>query len=419
MSFLDELLYGEFREWSSRGIFMRFKMSLLITAMFFLPCVRAAINCEPTNNSGWNAINTPFELNVTQVDGKKANVTLGSNLNNFTLLYTMKAIDLGIVGADCSSSTYLYYTMFSSDYGASVGNVGGEIIYPTSVTGLGISVTSTSGSVALYPSVVYYGTGNNGYGFWVNVKLWKIPGDLPLTTGLVSFSGPTVGQILMRPGYTFTSSALGRLYDNNKAFIASSRILKGTLIFQPTTCDLVMTNRTVYMGEYDGSGGKSAWKDASFNLKCPNAYGYDGVTTVNNYAPNSEDEYRSTYMTPNSKQNNPIRIQIVPRTAVVDANSGIIGLDGSGAQGYGIQLAWGDSGSLGSGTPAKPVILNSWTLANSLNSAYSASAYAIGATAISTGADGTIKMAARYVRTSGTVQPGPANAAVEVIATYQ
>lgn len=90
-----------------------------------------------------------------------------------------------------------------------------------------------------------------------------------------------------------------------------------------------------------------------------------------------------------------------------------------GATGCGIQLACGDAASQGRGTPAKSVLLNTLQGANTINSAYRSTAYLVGDPVIPAGTDGTIKMAARYIRTSGTVQPGTANASIEVIASYQ
>ncbi|HDZ8011987.1 TPA: hypothetical protein RUS85_002594, partial [Citrobacter amalonaticus] len=65
-----------------------------------------------------------------------------------------------------------------------------------------------------------------------------------------------------------------------------------------------------------------------------------------------------------------------------------------------------------------PVILNSYVDAHSLNAAFSDQSTPINGNGF-TGGDNTIKMAARYIRTSGDAAPGPANAVVQVIATYQ
>lgn len=386
--------------------------------------IAATNNCEVIDAyRSWTGMNTPFELNITQVKASKnVNITLGNSIADYTVLYTIPKVNVGNVSASCSVSPDLYYTMFASNYGPAVRATTSETIYPTSVPGIGISIGSqlqSDSPIVLYPGAKYYSGASNGYGFWLSVKIWKIPGAIPVSMGAITFTGPTVGQLLMKSGYTFTSSDSSRVWDNGKGWIASSRTLTGTLMFQPTTCDLVMPSRTVNMGEYNGSTGQSAWKDASFKLDCPNAYGYGGSTTSDNSYTYPDSVHPDSTITANTIQNKPIRIQIIPRTSAIDANNGIIALDGTGAKGYGIQLAWGNSTLLGSGAPSSPVILNGWTLANTLNSAYRASAYAIGAPAFASSADGTIKMAARYVRTSGETQPGPANASIEVIANYQ
>ncbi|WP_449507636.1 hypothetical protein [Enterobacter ludwigii] len=63
-------------------------------------------------------------------------------------------------------------------------------------------------------------------------------------------------------------------------------------------------------------------------------------------------------------------------------------------------------------------MLNSYVDANSLNSGFGAGDTPIGGNAFS-GTDNTIKMAARYIRTTGETAPGPANAVVQVIANYE
>lgn len=378
--------------------------------------------------SSWASMDTPFELNVTRVNpAKNVHIGLGSNIQDYTVLYQIKRVNVGVTSLACAPIyPELHYSILRSDDSAPV-KIGADYIYKTSVPGIGISLESyNSPQIAplrLYPQTVKWGDLINDLGLWLHIKIWKIPGTVPVSSGPISFTGPTVGQILLKNGYTFATSNPERLWDNNKGWVASSRQLQGTLIFEQNTCNLEMGSKTVLMGKYGGSGGgKSSWKDASFKLNCPNAWGYggttkswngaDGYSYPDNVSPNSA-------ITANTQKNGPLRIQIIPCTPVVDAAKGILALDGSGAQGYGIQLAWGEHGTLGAGEPAKPVILNNWTKASELNSAYRSSEYVPGATVIPTGADGTIRMAARYIRTPGSVQPGPANAAVEVIASYQ
>jgi hypothetical protein len=162
------------------------------------------------------------------------------------------------------------------------------------------------------------------------------------------------------------------------------------------------------------------WKDASFKLTCADGYGYGGA-----YNTNQTNPYAYPYSispagsySANNIKNGRVQINIVPYTGVVDANKGIIALDGTGAQGYGIQLAWGDYSSQTSGEPAKPVMLNTPIDANKLNAGFRAGDTPLGGNGFS-GTDNTIKMAARYVRTTGATASGEANAVVQVIANYQ
>ena len=388
----------------------------------------ATVTCNVNNSyPAWTTLNTPFELNIGQVNAaKNANMTVGAGVADYTVLYTISQVNVGVLGETCSTTSglYMYYTMLSA-HGSVLNTIGNDAIYPTSVPGIGISIKTayllSNRPIKLYPEGQVWNSVVNGQGYWVAITIWKVPGTIPVSAGSISFTGPTLAPVIMGSGVTFTSSDQNRILDGGKAWINGSRVLTGTLMIQPTTCDLVMPNTTVQMGTHDGGGrGDSAWKDASFKLSCSNAYGYGGsLYSIEGYkSPNAVPPSAST-LTANSVKNNPIRIQIQPYTPVIDATSGILALDGTGAEGYGIQLAWGDATTQNSGVPANPVQLNAWTSANSLNSAYSSSAYAIGASAISGTADGTIKMAARYIRTSGDIVAGPANAAVEVLVNYE
>jgi len=108
------------------------------------------------------------------------------------------------------------------------------------------------------------------------------------------------------------------------------------------------------MGEHLGVNDQSSsWKDASFRLICPDAHGYGGVTAMNNagqspFGPGPETS-------PNNPQNGRVKLAILPYTAIVDTRRGIIALGGTGATGYGIQLAWGDYLSQAETEPDKPV----------------------------------------------------------------
>lgn len=367
-------------------------------------------------------------LATTAVNIPPANVVLGNGIADYTVLYSVKSSWTVLYNGTCTTGVKWVMSMADLPSGSTVPdqyyNGKWHKIYPTSVSGLGISVINMEPSsnpadiltVPAWPATLYEYVRNGPMGNWFDIYLWKIPGDIPMT-GSLAFTGPALYHLFtpVNASDTISSSTLPIMQGNPNYLNWSKVNISGTVNLMAGTCNMMGGSKVVNMGRFDFDGGhnrNSAWVDASFNLDCPKAFGYGGALS---WISSSS----SGTVSANTLRNNPVRIQIVPRTAVIDASAGILGLDGTGAQGYGIQLAWGDRATLGSGAPAKPVILNSWTPANTINSAYSASAYAIGAPAVSTSADGTIKMAARFVRTYGNTQPGPARAVVEVIASYQ
>ncbi|MEE9651813.1 hypothetical protein [Enterobacter soli] len=404
------------------------KLIIFVICLHAFSAFSATYNCEPATTSGgynydqWSAVHVPFELKSSGLT-----MTLGDNIADWSVIYTVYA-DIGMQTASCTSDYWLqgismYYTLFSQ--APLVGTQGKDYIYSTDVPGIGVSVTANekAAGVKSYPSVVYYGAPTVGFGFWANIKFWKIPGNIPMNNGPVTVTGPEAAVVLMSDGSNFTSSESSRITSDGMGYISSSRILTLTMMFQPGTCNVDGDNVKVNMGEYDGADGHSGWKDASFKLTCPNGMGYGGGVSTNKSS--SHDGYDFPYSLPtdstitaNNMKNGRVQISIVPYTEVVDANKGIIALDGTGAQGYGIQLAWGDYSSQNEIEPANPVVLNSYVSANSLNSGFGAGDTPIGGNAFN-GTDNTIKMAARYVRTTGETAPGPANAVVQVIANYE
>ncbi|MET6677912.1 fimbrial protein [Citrobacter amalonaticus] len=375
------------------------------------------INCEPSTAWGhaeWNDVHHVFELTVPNV-----NITIGENIPDWSVLYTASA-NIGYVDVKCNGSGIgMYYTLINQ--GDFVSRQGTDYIYSTNVPGVGVSVSSNQlGNTGLqpYPSVLYYSAVTSSYGFWATIKFWKIPGKIPMNNGALSVTGSDAAIVLMKSNATFTSSESDRITNDGRGYVTGSRILTATLLFQPGTCNVEGDDINVNIGNYDGSSNHSNWVDSSFKLICPNALGYSGGVNsgTNSTYPYNIDPNAS--VTKNNKQNGRVQITIEPYTEIIDANKGIIALDGTGAQGYGIQLAWGDYSSQNAADPANPVILNTPIDANKLNSAFLASDTPIGGNAF-TGGDNTIKMAARYIRTTGETQPGPANAVVQVIANYQ
>ncbi|MEE9651814.1 hypothetical protein [Enterobacter soli] len=379
------------------------------------------ISCTQSNDP-WASINTIVELNPPG-----AIITLGSEIPDYTVIYTQDNVTLGQDLSTCDKSVYLYETILDQGL-LPVNTISGDRIYPTDTPGIGMSVFSTDIAISLpvFPNLAMSGwiSGHTGEYITGKIKFWKIPGDIPMQSGALSVNGPLVGQVLSNPPYTFVNSdgSTDRIYSNGQYYIASSRKLHATLIFKPGTCEIQGGDVVVKMGDHPGVSGKnSSWKDASFRLICSDAHGYGGVTAMNNAGQSPFGPGPATSVTsPNSQQNGRVKLAILPYTAIVDAKRGIIALDGTGATGYGIQLVWGDYLSQAEGEPDKPVHFGASQsiYVSELNSQFRSTSTPIDGNAF-TGNDNTIHMAARYVRTDGEVSPGPACASVEVIANYE
>lgn len=360
------------------------------------------------------------------------NVVLGMQVVSNAPIFQVNTSSPLINNIVCSSPVKWVVTLDDFPDGTQKFNPMGALhnVYKTSVTGLGISFTNFESSTSTtldkksidpWPVVRNVFTKNTGSTLrgTINVLLWKLAGiDLPYGYGTLNFTGPTVRYLLtpVNAGDTISSATLP-VYSARYLMWGSRRIVGSTTLINGA-CELEGGSKTVPMGSFDGSaGGNSDWIGVNFKLKCPNAYGYNG--SVSN-ASNATDAANFASKTANLGKNGPVSIKILPRAGVHNQTTGIMNLDGSGAQGYGIQLAWGDAATQAVGTPAKPVQFDQWTRVNTLNSNYRDTAYTVvGTPAIASGADGTLKMAARYVRTSGSFMPGPANAAVEIIAGYE
>lgn len=359
-------------------------------------------------------------------------ITTPNNSNGFSLLYTVSDAFIqpaGSIGNTTCTSTEKFNvgrTLLNTQAGT-VYTYNGYTIYPTSVKGIGISVNVNStyykGSFALWPSVAVgtavFGSGqkhaSNNTDMYVDIRVWKTP-EYTYQTGGLSFTGPTVMLVLQpnKTGDTIASCPTTESQYDDRTCILSSRVLTGTVDFVSGTCDLTNTAQTVNMGSFYGKGDNSAWKDASFALKCPTAYGYGGKVTG---ATNSNDPNNGTSVS-NSSKNATVTIQVIPYTPVITASAGIFELDSGGAEGYGLQLAWGLPSAQGS-KPTNPVIFGSSVTANSLNSNFKVGPYAYGGSAIDAGADASIAMSVRYIRTTGNIVGGVANGAVEILASYE
>ncbi|HAU5636290.1 fimbrial protein [Citrobacter amalonaticus] len=403
-----------------------FKLVIIFCCFYGFPAFAGTIKCEPqtstTNHyNQWAEMHKSFDVSV-----KGVNTTLDAQIPDWTVLYTATDVVIGNDSGVCNAGgVQNYFTMLSQI--SSVGHQGSDYIYATNVPGIGISVAeSYSGryySMQPYPWVDHWAGLLNGIGFHATIKYWKIPnGNIPLDAGAITVNGPEYAVVYEESGYDFTSSDLDRITSDKKAYINGSRIIVATLIFQPGTCNIEGGDINVNMGDYDGKDGSSEWKNASFKLLCPTGYGYGGGT-YSGYGSAYNYPYSingNTYtVNANTHNNGQVQISIVPlNNGAIDPSRGIIALDGTGAQGYGIQLAWGDYSTQNATEPVHPVILNSYVDAHSLNSAFSGDLTPFGGNGF-TGGDNTIKMAARYIRTSGDAASGPANAVVQVIASYQ
>lgn len=393
---------------------------IFLALCVFMPAAYAqTISCTQSDDP-WASVNTSFELSPPGVA-----ITVGSNIPDYTVIYILDNITLGLDLTTCNSNIFLYETILEQGL-SPVNTIAGDRIYPTDVPGIGISVYSldVATSLPVFPNLVMSGwiSAHTGEYLIGRIKFWKIPGNIPLQSGVLSINGPIVGQILSNPPYTFVNSDgnTDRIYANGQYFIASSRKLHATLIFQAGTCEIQGGDVVIKMGEHPGVRNESsAWKDASFKLICMDAHGYGGTAEINNVGESPFGAGTSTsVVSKNSQKNGRVKLSVSPYTAVVDVGRGIIALDGTGATGYGIQLAWGDYLSQNEGEPAKPVHFSNAVYVSELNPQFRSTSTPVdGNTFI--GGDNTIFMAARYIRTDGEVTPGSANASVQVIANYE
>lgn len=280
-------------------------------------------------------------------------------------------------------------------------------IFPIPGTGYGLSFWNLDQKVGSIGNVNNYlnrYTGSIGQSgvIIIKVTLWKIPG-VQNSGNAINISDFQVIQAvqLVNPADNFSPT----LPNNGpnllpRSFTTNTIAVSGNLI--PATGTCLFSDKIVQMGTHDNytDGATSQWKDASFTVACPEAWGYNRTGTLNG-------SNVVTARTQTSILNQNLNISVLPRTAVVDNTKGIIAFS-NGAVGFGLQLAWGTVASQSTGTapPLNPVIFNSPT--------------SKATAAFGRGTKNNIKidMAARYIRTSPTARGGPANAAVEIVANY-
>lgn len=376
----------------------------------------AKINAaEITCSSG----SSPAPVNV---EISPVNVTISSHIADYTILYTLQQRIVGDVVAYCFSTpaggnVAITANTLTNLLGSADSSQSGYLIFPTNINGIGISVNSASAGNAAIPAWPSYQVastspmGNTWRHQNVIIRIWKIPGDIPDSASPVGIVGPTVLQGIMPASpsdYLDPSTMTADRALSTDFWIISQRNLMGTANYYIGTCNLKKGNQTVLLGKHFNFTRFSEWRDASFDVECPTkAWGYGGKNNVN------------------SGENNPNRapsIKVIPYSSTIvsdylaNALNGTIALEAGGAQGYGVQLAWGDYSTQGSGVnPAKPVTFNIPISLNSLVAGYPATITPIGSTA----KPATIKMAARFIQTEAIPQAGPARAAVEVIVNYE
>lgn len=404
--------------WSSVGMAQRVDCAgdSIGTGNFAVPQTGLNITLPNTGDGGvgrFLLLYSATKTDISSVRGLHINCTPITPANNYPVnsAYTIKAIPAG--------NTYYY---------------DGYTIYPTSVKGIGISINDGTGragehTIPVYPDrfellnpvPVYPG----GYpmNFVLNIRIWKTPERTPIPVGggMISFTGPTVTEIIYP---TNSADVMGNCPSSKgpegECYYAQRQII-GSAQFIASSCEFINTVQTVDMGKFNGARGEnSSWKDASFSLKCPDAYGYGGSIDGSNdpkVVGGNTGTNPGTAL-PNNIKNNTVQLRVVPRTTIINNNQGVIALNAGGAEGYGLQLAWGLP-SEQTDNPINPVQFNTLIKASDVSSNFSAGPYDYGGNAVVAGSDGSIKMAARYVRTTGNVLGGQANTSIEIQADYE
>lgn len=387
-------------------------LKYLLLFICLLCCFSASattVNC--TNQAGA----TPIVNQLLPYSSSLDSLTAPGNPSQYKALYTWTAFIWGwtYTTVTCSPNAQVNYLQYVVPPAGSVpvkDTASGNWIFPIPGTGFGLSfynLDQVTGPMGNFQNPVksYTGTTTSGGRFMIRVILWKLPGaENP--GNVINFDGFQVVNALQPVS---GSDNWGSLPNNgpsliSNTFTTNTAVVSGNITLSTGTCEF--DNKNVPMGSYDVSlqgadrGAPSPWKDASFTLKCPPAMGYGRTGSVN--TSNNTVSSRTAVTTSNRNLN----IKVVPRSEVIDNTQGIMALNSGGAEGYGIQLAWGSSAQPAVLNPAQPVIFNTpiqrATAAIAIGSTYTSFVY----------------MSARYVRTEGDVQAGPANAVVEIIANY-
>lgn len=378
------------------------------------------LSCE-TSHVENTQINIPYRVTP-------ALVTIGPSMPDYTVIYSLNNVMVAETNAQCKgdASASVVVTL-TSVVGAADTSQAGYIIYPTSVTGIGISLNGILGNtpIGLWPDRVVTNPNfpvngprqlvNNR----VNIRLWKIPGDLPENESILTIDGPIIAQGIIPNGssdsFSSETSSSSRMHDG--LWLVSSRHLYSNGEVRVGTCNLTSSNKIVRLGKHPFYTRFSAWTDASFSLSCDMpAYGYGGSVSNSTTA----GAPINGKVTANGKNLAPT-VTVFPLTPAITQDelgnslTGAFSIESADASGYGIQLAWGDYATQSSGVnPIKGVSFGTPMALNKLVNNY-ATTVNIGKIPLAT----EVKMAARFIQVSANVQPGQAKGIVEILVSYQ
>ncbi|QLK62962.1 hypothetical protein GE278_20370 [Enterobacteriaceae bacterium Kacie_13] len=344
-------------------------------------------------------------------------LTAPGNPSQYKLLYTWSGFDWGYssLQVTCNPTLtvdFIYYVVPPAGSVPVKDSASGNWIFPIPGTGFGLSfynLDQQNGPMGNYqnPWVAYRGSNGAGGRTYVRVALWKLPGAVN-PSNVINFDG---FQVISAYRPVNGADTWGSVPNNGPNLISNTltaltTVVSGNITLTTGTCNFDDIN--VPMGSYDvtlhggpSRAGPMPWKDASFTLKCPPAMGYGRTGSVNT------NNNTVTSRTTSTAYNQNINITVVPRSEIFDNVRGIMKLNSGGAGGYGVQLAWGTVASQSTDlNPAQPVIFNTPIQR-------ATAVLTIGSTT-----NMVVNMAARYIRTEGNIQPGPADASVEIIANY-
>lgn len=389
---------------------------MLFIILSLSPQVHAtALTCSGGTNNGGDYTVPHSGVNITAPN------TGDGSQGSFALLYTVKNSmpgGNGILYPTCNGSASIAMTVNNVPAGK-VYKYSDYIIYPTTVKGIGVSFNDQASSslntpFPQWPDIDVFHTSLPGWGMnmYATIRIWKTP-EFTYQTNAINFTGPDFDMVVQANGSNTISSCPSERLDD-RTCIYFKRTITGSAQFISGTCQLTNPDQVVDMGTLSTADlDNSPWVDASFSLHCPTAYGYGGSVDTPSNMYDTEDGKSSG----NNTKNNTVKIEILPYTPIVDKENGVMSVDSGGAEGVGIQLAWGKAGEQQS-TPINPVKLGEATNISTLNSNFSNGPYNYGSNA-SSSQDNVINMAARFVRTAGDFSAGPVHAAVEVMASYE